>query len=109
MNAYAITCKNKDQGLNTIQEILKNNFYQQQIIRSTPKRNLIPRRTQKTQKTKWATFTYHGPEKRTITKLLKNTDIGIAFKTTNTIKMPKTQRTNKRRIISKWIILSKIY
>jgi hypothetical protein len=35
---------------------------------------------------KMVTFTYCGPETRIITKLLKNTDIGIAFKTTNTIK-----------------------
>jgi hypothetical protein len=29
---------------------------------------------------KWATFTYFGPETRTITKLFKNTDVGISFR-----------------------------
>jgi hypothetical protein len=39
----------------------------------------------KEQGKKWATFTYHSAKIRTITNLLKNTDIKIAFKTTNTI------------------------
>jgi hypothetical protein len=39
-----------------------------------------------TQKLKWATFTYYGSDMRTVTKVFKNTDIKIAFKTTNTIK-----------------------
>jgi hypothetical protein len=36
-------------------------------------------------KEKWATFTYYGPETRMITRSLKNTNVGIEFKT-NTIK-----------------------
>jgi hypothetical protein len=38
------------------------------------------------QKRKWGTFTYFGPETRTITKLFKNTDVGISFRTKNNIK-----------------------
>jgi hypothetical protein len=38
------------------------------------------------EKTSWATFTYHGNDTRTITKLFKNTNIKIAYRTTNTIK-----------------------
>jgi radical SAM protein with 4Fe4S-binding SPASM domain len=40
----------------------------------------------KTQKTKWATFPYYGPDMRIITKLFRNTNIKIAYKTTNTTK-----------------------
>jgi hypothetical protein len=46
----------------------------------------------KEQRKKWATFTYHTVKVRTITNILKNTDIKIAFKTTNTIQ----QRTKTR-------------
>src|SRR5215469_16856515 len=41
---------------------------------------------------KWATFTYHSPKVRTITNLFKDTDIKIAYKTTNTVQ----QRTKTR-------------
>jgi hypothetical protein len=47
-----------------------------------------------TKKEKWATFTYYGLETRMITRPFKNTSIGIAFKTNNTIKKhlkPKNQ------------------
>jgi hypothetical protein len=36
-------------------------------------------------KQKWVSFTFSGNYVRTITKLLKNTNIKIAFKTSNTI------------------------
>jgi hypothetical protein len=38
------------------------------------------------QQSKWTTFTYYGPDTRAITKLFKNTNIKIAFRTTNTTK-----------------------
>jgi hypothetical protein len=36
-------------------------------------------------RTKWATFTYYGKEVRQITKLFKNTQLRVAFRTQNTI------------------------
>jgi hypothetical protein len=42
--------------------------------------NTTPDATQK-----WATFTYIGKETRAITKLFKNTNIHIAYKTKNTL------------------------
>jgi hypothetical protein len=39
-----------------------------------------------TRKTKWITFTYLGPCTRTITKLFRNTELKITFRTKNTIK-----------------------
>jgi hypothetical protein len=38
------------------------------------------------QKRKWTTFKYFGPEIRTITKLVKNTEVGISYITKNNIK-----------------------
>jgi hypothetical protein len=45
----------------------------------------FPPITYNRQKTKWATFTYYGPD-TIITKLFKNNNIKTAFKTTNTIR-----------------------
>jgi hypothetical protein len=45
---------------------------------------MTPNTPQK-QKQKWSTFTYIGKETITITRLFKNTDIRIAYKTKNTI------------------------
>jgi hypothetical protein len=88
---YPITHKSKDIELQTIRTILNNNHYNQEIIHTNLKHN---HNTKETQKQKWATFTYFGTDTRTITKLLKNANIKISFKTTNTIKnhlRPKQQ------------------
>jgi len=45
---------------------------------------------------KWATFTYHSPLIRKVTNLFKNTDIRIAFRTTNTIEQQLTQKTSDK-------------
>ena len=47
---------------------------------------------------KWATFTYHSPQIRKLTKLIKHTDINITFKSTNTVQhctKPKTPDKNQ--------------
>jgi hypothetical protein len=49
-------------------------------------------------KQKWATFTYFGNETRTTTKLFKNTNLRIAYKTSNTLRrylQPKNHDTDK--------------
>jgi hypothetical protein len=52
------------------------------------------------QKPRWATFTYSDNDTRTITKLLKNTNVKVAYRTINTIKnhlkqrLPETDRYN---------------
>jgi hypothetical protein len=48
MNTYPITHEDKDQGLKTIQEILKNNHHQQ-IIHPKQKHNLSIHRGHKNQ------------------------------------------------------------
>jgi hypothetical protein len=46
----------------------------------------IPRQHPPTQqKTKWAMFTYSGPDIRIVTELFRNINLKIAFKTNNTI------------------------
>jgi hypothetical protein len=43
---------------------------------------------------KWATFTHHSAKVRTITKLFKDTDIKITYKTTNTIQQRSKTRNS---------------
>jgi hypothetical protein len=81
MNTYPLTNANRKCEETIINDILKNNGYQQQPITQPPKKH----KTHKA-KTKWATFTYSGPEARTITNLFRNTNIKIPYKITNTIR-----------------------
>jgi hypothetical protein len=48
--------------------------------------NKITNTVQQQQKQKWATFTYIGSQTRVITKLFKNSNIRIAYRTNNTIR-----------------------
>jgi hypothetical protein len=81
-NTYPIPTKYKHNETQIINTILHNNGYTPQIL---------PRKKRNTQNTtsdtnrKWATFTYIGKETRAITKLFKNTNLHIAYKTTNTL------------------------
>jgi hypothetical protein len=81
MNTYPITHEEKDQELKTTQEILRNSYWHQQIICPKQKHTLSTSNSQGVKKT----FTYYGPDTEQ-SKLFKNTDIKIAFKTTNTTK-----------------------
>lgn len=53
--------------------------------------------TQTKSKTKWATFTYVGQQTKFITKLFKNTNLKVAFKTDNTFEklLTRNQIGNK--------------
>jgi hypothetical protein len=76
MNKYSITYNNKNNEKSIIETILFNNNYPLETIQQKQK----PRKKNSIYKKKCVTFTYFGPEVRKITKLFKNTDIGIAFK-----------------------------
>jgi hypothetical protein len=82
MNTYPLTHTNREHELILINEILKNNGYQQQFTTKSPRKHP---QTPQNEKTNWATFTYFGPDARTITNLFQNTNIKIAYKTTNSI------------------------
>jgi hypothetical protein len=84
INTYPLTHTNRKHELTLISGILKNGYQQQLTTKLPPKKN--PQTTQNAQneKTKWATFTYFSPETQTITNLFRNTNIKVAYKTTNT-------------------------
>ncbi|PNF38897.1 hypothetical protein B7P43_G08228 [Cryptotermes secundus] len=75
-----VRTKNIDE--NIVRTILNNNNYPLNTILHTHK----PSTKNTTLKNKWATFTYFGHEIRSITKLFKNTEVGISYKTKNNIK-----------------------
>jgi hypothetical protein len=94
MKIYPLTQGNKDQERVIIQQILRENGCQQQIAYPKQKHKPPTSIPHDRQKTKWATFTYYGPDTRTIKKLFRNTDIKIAYNTTNAIKHHLNQGRN---------------
>ena len=82
INTYKLTNEGKIKEEGIINRILVNNEYPPHVCDHNKKQhnNNIPR------KDKWTTFTYFGPNIRSISKLFRNINIKIAFKTNNTIK-----------------------
>jgi hypothetical protein len=83
-----LTEKRRQAEWNTIKSIAKNNNYP--IHHITRLKTQLQNKTRTTNTTdtnkKWAIFTYHNPNIRKITNLFKNTNINIAFRSTNTLR-----------------------
>jgi hypothetical protein len=77
MNKYPITRNNKNKEETIIGTILNNKNYPQDIIQQKEK----SLKKNNKQKGKWATFTFFGPETRTMAKLFKITEIIIPYRT----------------------------
>jgi hypothetical protein len=102
MLSYPLTQEAKETELNIIRNTLLNNQYSINVAKKSHKKGSAHIDTQ-TQKTQWATFTYSGKEVRKITKLFRDTQIKIAFRTTNTIQnilkhQPPTDKFNRSGI-----------
>jgi len=75
----------------TIKTITKSNNFPDNVI--TQLKSQTRQKTHKTRKNKtntqtnkkWAVFTHYNPTIRKITNLFKHTDVGIAFRSTNTL------------------------
>jgi hypothetical protein len=100
MNSLPLSKLRKQKEWNTIQYVAKTNNFPNKIIQKlnqSIQQNVnihIPQSsTPKTPK-KWTTFTYYHPSVRLITSLFMNTDINIAFLSTNTICNCLKVRTN---------------
>jgi hypothetical protein len=80
----SFACFDKEYAeLNTIKAILQNNQYKLIHIRTKTIKDIDPQ--EKHDNKKWAIFTYAGREIKTITKLFKDANINIAYKTQNTV------------------------
>jgi hypothetical protein len=86
LHTYPLTTEAKQTETHTTKDILQRNEYNANLTETVPsqlqKRNT---REEPKQKTKWTTFTYCCREVRQITKIFKNTEFKIAFRTQNTI------------------------
>jgi hypothetical protein len=86
MHSVPLDPDKKQKEWKTIQTIAKNNNFPQLLQKLKRQIHHTASHTQTEKKDKiWTTFTYHRPKIRRITNLFKNTNIGIAFKTTTTL------------------------
>ena len=98
---YPISITNKENKYCTIQQILHKNKFPTHHLDNTVSKKDTKCCIQRTDEMhdartpiKWATFTYTGKQTKYITKLLKNTNLKIAYKTKNTVGL-LTQQHNK--------------
>ena len=73
-------------GNNT--SIAKNNNFPQHLLLKLNRQilqNVNNKKLARMTKKNWTSFTFHSPKIRKITNLLKNMNVGIAFKTTPTL------------------------
>jgi len=82
MSTYQLSPGNMRKESNTIQQILTNNGYEASISRNL---SFKKKQEQNAGKVQWAKFTYAGKETRAITNIFKNTNVKVAFSTSNTI------------------------
>jgi hypothetical protein len=88
LNTLPLNENSKRKELNTIINIALNNGYRENDILSLynrTKHKQTNRQTNTEENKKWITFTYTGNYIRKITNLFKDTNLKIAFRTTNTI------------------------
>jgi hypothetical protein len=110
MNNYPISTESKHNEMQLINTILHGNGYPSQthIHKKIQFRNTT---SNTTQKQKWTTFTYIDNETRTITRLFKNTNLRIAYKTTTLYETIFNLRTTDKttdKIQPQWHIPNKM-
>jgi hypothetical protein len=89
-NKYPITQENKKKKQTIIKTILNKKITHRILCNKSRKRTI--------EKRNGPAFTFFRPETRTITKLLKNTEIGISCRTRNNIKHLLIIKENKENI-----------
>jgi hypothetical protein len=98
VNTYMVSEENKKQEEDIIETILQNNDYHTNRKLSYSQLKTSTNRTVSNKGKKHITFTYHGLAARLFTKLFRNTELKIAYKTKNTLRshlQTKTMGTNK--------------
>jgi hypothetical protein len=104
MNSLPLDPDKKEKEWKTVQTIAKNNNFTRHLLHKL--NHQIQNKANHTHKEKnhkiWTTFTYHNPKIRRITNLFRNTNVGIAFKATTTLKKiitptNKTQKSQYRK------------
>jgi hypothetical protein len=93
-----ITEINKEQELNNILIITRNNVFQTQLIQRLHGTMTRKRQKEHNNTQIWVTFTYHISLVRKVTNLFKHTHLSIAYRTTNTVLV--SYKTCKKRTIN---------
>jgi hypothetical protein len=95
------------QKWNTMRTIPRNNGFSLQIIRNLKNKRILKTHKKntltKTQRKNWITFTYYSPLIHRVTKVLKCTDLNVAFRAYNTIYSQLCDRTPHNKINSSGI------
>ena len=84
LHSYNLAPEEKSKELNIIHNILYNNAFHLNIYKSTSQKTKNSPHTEQTRQ-KWATFTYFGKMTNLITRIFKNTDVKIAYRTRNSL------------------------
>ena len=87
MHSLPLDPDKKHKEWKTIQTIAKNNNIPQKMLQKLNQQiqQKTDQNSEKNDNKLWTTFTYHSPKIRTITNMFKNTNIGIAFRTSTTL------------------------
>jgi hypothetical protein len=96
MHLLPLTAEKKQKEWKTIQHIATKNNFPQNLLQKLKQQITHKVQTQKTNDSHktWTTFTHYSQQIRKITNLFKNTNIRIAFRSTNTIKRITKRKTN---------------
>jgi hypothetical protein len=96
MHLHPLTAEKKQKEWKIIQHIATKNNFPQNVLQKLKQQILHkdhPQKTNDNHKT-WTTFTYYSPQIYKFTNLFKNTNIRIAFRSTNMIKQLTKWKTN---------------
>jgi hypothetical protein len=104
LNSYPLEQEEKDKGKTIIQNIAHNNGFPSHItnkfINKPPPQitNTTPETKNKNNNKKWATLTYVSKETYHISKIFKNSNIQIAYKTRSNLQHLLNQKTDRKDI-----------
>jgi hypothetical protein len=95
MHLLPLTAEKKQKEWKIIQHIATKNNFPQNLLQKLKQQILHKDHPQKTNDSHkiWTTFTYYSPQIHKVTNLFKNTNIRIAFRSTNTIKRLLKRKT----------------
>jgi hypothetical protein len=90
MRQLPLSQQTRKQEMNTIYHIAKNNgcplhTITQLSYRITNKKPTLHKTTHMKKSPKWTTFRYHSPLLQKVTNTFKHTNLGIAYRATNTL------------------------
>ena len=104
MQSLPLTTERQQTGWNTIKSIVKSNNFPDKILtlkeKLQQKTHQLPDKEENRNK-KWTVFTYYSPTRGNVANLFKHINIGIAFRSANTMQHMKPKTTNNTQEYNK--------